>query len=241
MPIKARQPHQVPCSTAALLLATQTAVAHAAADGTRPVLQSQYTQHDNPCRSSLLSAENTPLCLFNQVHRWFGKRRCRVQTFSPSMGVGKTSSRFCFMLLDVTICCKDCEKGGFLKLSELESTTLPFKQFYLLLLLQYMTSVSPRFCLHGDRAFAVADKLWNSLLLDLCINGLTILYLKKMKTYLITTPLNTCQLSNSQIMFYCLPFSVWFCDLILDYTLQILLLYTLILGSVYKVKSSCCC
>lgn len=61
VPIKARQPHQVPRSTAALLLATQTAVAHAAAHGTRPVLQSQCTQHDNPCRSSLLSAENTPL------------------------------------------------------------------------------------------------------------------------------------------------------------------------------------
>lgn len=184
MSIEARQPHQVPRSAAALFLATQTAVAHATADGTRPVLQSQWTQHDNPCQSSLLSAENTTLWwrLFNQVHKWFGKRRCIVVVACKLLaqtlnGCLKTTSLFCFMLLDVANCCKDCEKGGFLMLSEPESTILSSKWFYLLL--QYMTSISPSFCLHGDWAFIVTAKLWNSLPLDLCINGLTLLYFKR--------------------------------------------------------------
>lgn len=184
VPIEARQPHQVPRSTAALLLATQTAVAHATADGTRPVLQSQCTQHDNPCRPRLLSAEHTTLWwrLFNQVRRWFGKSRyiaavaCKL--FAQTLyGCLKTMALFCFMLWDVTTGCKDCEKGRFLMLPELESTILPFKWFYLLL--QYMTSISPRFCLHGDRAFVVAAKLWNTLPLDLYITSLTLLYFKR--------------------------------------------------------------
>lgn len=207
VPIKARQPHQVPRSTATLLLATQTAVAHAAADGTRPVLQSHTIIHAGRVYSALKIHRCVCLTKFtDDLGRQAQHRCCGVQTFSPSMGVWKTSSRFCFTLLDVTTCCKErwifaavwagVNHPSFQKILSAAAAAIHDLGFTPLL-----SPWRPGLCCHCQ--------IWNSLLLDFRINGLTSLcFKKKIKTYLITTPLNTCQLSNSQIMFYCLSFSV---------------------------------
>lgn len=95
--------------------------------------------------------QNTSLFSFTQI---------KLQLLAhPHHVMMSVLSRFIFFSSDVRTCGKDCEKCGFLLLSELESNILPFKWFHLL---HYMTSFSPRSCLHGDRTFVIAAKLWNS-------------------------------------------------------------------------------